>query len=643
VLVSSVALGAAAAISLSDIGALAASAAAALPLKVRVTLDGKRYEFDEAKGRDLGDYKGPGFVQRCVRVTVPDLPLSVFLRPDRDSERVEVVFELGRLWSGPPRHFGAYTVEIQRGDKELARIEVPKHFWFSRWRWQSARRPIIAKVSELIAAGLVPPYGDVRLDKERPQGEAKPPPARPQARGPDARPAEAGPGAALPPGSSVVGGLHRDANGQLEVVARPPVPAPQQQAPHQAPRPAARPAALPAGAAHPYVIMGLAGLTAYMPTTGERDDIGPLTEAQARWLCTGDGAALDAMFAQAEASGTVPWHVRDEKTGAPFNFEQYPKGGWYGEKNINEPDIPLIKSEVTPDAAHHPALTYLPFLLTGDPYLLDALQLQLTWCLGSNPPAYRLGAKGILPHGQTRSYAWCLRDLAQLAKVTPEAAPGWMLPRAYWQRILENNRLWFEESYVRDPEPLHRIFHSATAVSVDNREAALNGAARFAAWEEEFLAFILGWTVAMGFPSWRDAFMWKVASTIARTDGKSGWQRAWSTPYGMAVRRSNALPWAQSWAEAWALNVELQKWHVWAPPRPGTVSPGPTGRSKRPASWSIGGACALDAGHHLLSVGEDGLGLDAASGAQQTHEWIFDGAREQDAADYARRNNRRIG
>ena len=558
VLISSVALGAAATVALSDIGAIAAAAAAALPLKVRVTLDGKSYEFDETQGRDLGDYKGPGFVQRCVWVTVAGLPLSVFMRPDRDSDRAEVVFELGRLWSGPPRHFGAYTVEIQRGDKGLARVEVPKHFWFSRWRWQSARRPVIAKVSELVAAGLVPPYGDLRLDKERPQGEAKPPPARTQASSPDPRQAEAGVGAALPPGSSVIGGLHRDANGQLEVVARPPDAAPQ-----QAPRiAAAQQAKLPAGAAHPYTIMGLAGLAPYMPTTGERDEIGPLTEAQARWLSTGDGAAFDAMFAQAEASGTVPWHMRDEKTGAPFSIEQYPKGGWYGENKVNEPAIAQIKSEVVPDDAHHPALTYLPFLLTGDPYFLDALQLQLTWCLGTNPPPYRLDGKGILSHGQTRAYAWGLRDLAQLAKVTPAAAPGWMLPRAYWERLLENNRLWFEESFVHNPEPPYRIFRVATKYETDNRDEGLEGTTRYSAWQDEFMSFILGWMVLMGFNSWRDAFNWKVDSAIARTSDKSGWLRAYSTPYRLCIRRSNSAPWPASWKEAWALNVELQKWQV---------------------------------------------------------------------------------
>ena len=38
------------------------------PLRAVVRLDGRALVFDEARGEDLGDFEGPGFVQRCVRV-----------------------------------------------------------------------------------------------------------------------------------------------------------------------------------------------------------------------------------------------------------------------------------------------------------------------------------------------------------------------------------------------------------------------------------------------------------------------------------------------------------------------------------------------------------------------------------------------
>ena len=91
------------------------AAPAAAPIVARITLEGKVYEFHENRGRELGDYVGRSFVQRCVLVTVPDLPMSVFLRPDRDLDRVEVVFELGRMWNEPPRHLGHTPLRSSAG------------------------------------------------------------------------------------------------------------------------------------------------------------------------------------------------------------------------------------------------------------------------------------------------------------------------------------------------------------------------------------------------------------------------------------------------------------------------------------------------------------------------------------------------
>src|SRR6201999_4465786 len=53
---------------------------------------------------------------------------------------------------------GAYTVAISRGSQLLTTINVPAHYWRSRWRWQSTPRPVVADVAALIQQGLLPPY-----------------------------------------------------------------------------------------------------------------------------------------------------------------------------------------------------------------------------------------------------------------------------------------------------------------------------------------------------------------------------------------------------------------------------------------------------------------------------------------------------
>ena len=127
--------------------ATAASTSSALQsgLKAIVQLGGRRYVYDAAQGRDMGPYIGEYVKQHCVLVSLPDLPLTVFFRPDIDSDRVELVVELGRMWEhrsgGRPAHIlDPYTVEFMRGDKSLATIDVPYHWWWSRWRWQSLPR-----------------------------------------------------------------------------------------------------------------------------------------------------------------------------------------------------------------------------------------------------------------------------------------------------------------------------------------------------------------------------------------------------------------------------------------------------------------------------------------------------------------------
>ena len=54
-----------------------------------VEYKGETYRYDEATGTNLGDYIDPRkrFVQGCIRVTHDLLPLTVFFRRDRGTNR----------------------------------------------------------------------------------------------------------------------------------------------------------------------------------------------------------------------------------------------------------------------------------------------------------------------------------------------------------------------------------------------------------------------------------------------------------------------------------------------------------------------------------------------------------------------------
>ena len=447
------------------------------PLRAVVTLDGQPFSYEAAKGKDLGDFTSEigGFTQRCLKVTHDACPLIVFFRPDHDGKRLEVVFEHGDLTGAPPQNLNGYGVEIFSGTTSLAKIDVPKHFWFGRWRWQSAPRPIVGDVKALIAKSALPPYA-----------------------------------------------LSKD-------VGSPPL--------------------------APYATMGLAGVTPFMGATGERPDIGLLTEPQAHYVCTGSRDALAIVRAQAEAAGTLPWHMRDGKTGAPVDLDAFSKMSWYPERPNGAPHIPLANTGIFIDSAHQPALAYLPYLLTGDPYHLEDLQFAANFNRGTLPVEYRLS----IP--QSRAFAWSMRTLAQAATVTPATTPRWLLPRAYWQKDLSRTRAWFDENYVKSRDPVRAVFRSSDNPGSNRADgAAAPEGTWIPPWQEEFLATVLGWMVMMGFEDWRPAFKWKIASTIARTDGKSGWQRSHSTPYRLVIRPDKAAPYVKNWSEAWQLTSTLAEW-----------------------------------------------------------------------------------
>ena len=506
-------------ISAAGIGMVHARTAAAdaAPLSVVVQINGQNFGYRQIDGTDLGDFVSTigGFTQRCIRTNVAGSPLSVFFRPDRGSDRAEVVFELGRLLDGTaPAHLGAYTATVFRGDTQIASIDVPEHYWFSRWRWQSAPRPVVADVGNLMAQHLLPPLdraGGVMRDNlvttcvPMPQNPGRPPSLK-----------------------------------QLCTTTNKPIFVPS----------TTMPAVMTTYT--PYTVMGLAGVEPYMPRTGERDDIGLVTEPQAQFICTGSSVALNALFAQGEASGTVPWHTRDENTGAPINFRTYPRATWYWDSRVGAPWIPTIASPVAPDSAHQPALAYVPYMLTGDPYFLEELQFASTFNWGSIPPNYRPG----IP--QSRTFAWSMRSLAQLARVTPASVPSWLLPQAYWRGFLDDNRAMLETDYVGASSPVRSLFRSTADIDSSRDEgAAAPGGTWIDPWQDEFVASVMGWILSMGFTDWQYAYDWKMGTDVARTSTTSGWVRAYATPYRVILRPERSASLVRSWGEAWSLTQSV--------------------------------------------------------------------------------------
>jgi hypothetical protein len=510
---------------------IASAQTAPTTLRAVVSYAGKTYEYAEATGKDLGDFVSTigNFTQRCVRSEISDLPLSVFFRPDRNTDRVEVVFELGRIFSATPANMGPYSVTIYRGTQTLTRIDVTTHYWFSRWRWQSSPRPVVGDVAKLVEQNLIPAY-----DRS----------AAPQPTAPTLNVMPLPNGDYLDVNILAQFSLGNYANASKLVLTA------QQYA---ALNSSTASGATVSTSSSIYAVMGLAGVTAYMPNTGERSDIGLVTEPQAKFICTADQASLDLLRAQAEAAGTIPWHMRDETQTGPFDFRKYPNASWYWSTNGGTPHVKTSETPITVDSAHQPALAYVPYLLTGDPYHLEDLQFQATWNWGALPAQYRPS----IP--QARAFAWSLRTLAQAARITPATTPSWLLPQSYWMAQLSTTRGWFEDNYVESFRPERALFRATANIDVGRGETGAPEGTWVDPWQDEFVAAVLGWVVTMGFSDWRTAFDWSIGGTVARTSTTSGWVRAFSTPYRMILRATKTSPFANSWSEAWALQQSVGK------------------------------------------------------------------------------------
>ncbi|HPD16380.1 MAG TPA: hypothetical protein PLE19_15610 [Planctomycetota bacterium] len=175
-------------------------------------------------------------------------------------------------------------------------------------------------------------------------------------------------------------------------------------------------------------IMGHGSLTAYMPTTGGRPEIGPYPAWAVQYLLHKDPRACDLVLANGDLAGSWPIHVRARKTGRIMTIDDRPdfwldergkdKPAWRPDRTPPDPK----QSKLSPDLAHQGSFAYIPYLLTGDFYYLEEAFFWANYCLLATWPSPRWGAKGIIAD-QIRGDAWALRNIADAAWIAPTDAP----------------------------------------------------------------------------------------------------------------------------------------------------------------------------------------------------------------------------
>lgn len=421
---------------------------------VLVNAGARTLQYQQSTAVDQGVVQTFAVSQRS-RICQVDHPLRVLFRNDTNSDRMEVIFELGRVFANDNAAPLQYTAQILRGSTVVATQKI-KHNHYARWRWQSAPRPVVGDLEQAYAAGLLP---------------AK----------------------------------FRDLGAPL---------------PRQT-----------------YSPMELAGIEPYMPGTGERPDLGLVTEWSAQYLA--NRSNLSTIIAQAEASGSMPWHFRDEHTGRMIDLSTYPNAS-IDDRGNPKPLIKVPLVNVRLEEAHMPNFLLVPYLLTGDPYYLEALQYQALWSYLSHPAdQYRDYT------GQTRAAAWTLRTTGLARTLTP-AANGWLASQAQMQARLDAKRKAVEQFFAQK-SPIH--------YSADLESGMLT-----APWEHDFLGAVSCWLVLMGRTEFGPIAQWWWQAARARGMGDSGLPRAYATEYRYPVRALPGGPELTTWEQVFSAGRSLRGW-----------------------------------------------------------------------------------
>ena len=297
--------------------------------------------------------------------------------------------------------------------------------------------------------------------------------------------------------------------------------------------------------------MDSAGITKYMPTTGERPDIGLITDGSGYFML---GQNPGPMLAWAQAAGSCPMHFRDERTGKPIDLLKYPRANAYdlpglqgapfllkGPPDARAPVYSAYGGGWTPQQAHFCEMSYVAHMATLDPGFLEDLQYEANFCVLTD--ASHSTAKGAIVFGETRGIAWALRQLfmAHAATQDAEAAgvlPAFCHPSSYFKTLLDQS-LAYHNKTMSDPR--EQTFRLIGAENI-----------RFSPWTVDYLLTSLAFGILTGHAGWAPLYLWCLGNVVARTNGTSGYPPGLGTSYRLntvAGGQDAALPkftWAQT-------------------------------------------------------------------------------------------------
>jgi len=289
----------------------------------------------------------------------------------------------------------------------------------------------------------------------------------------------------------------------------------------------------------PYSLMGSSNITPGMGMTGERQDIGLITDNSAYFML---GESADPMIDWALSAGSCPMHFRDESTGKPIDLIKYPIANSYSTPAQGAPWImrgPMVAASNgvkwpswggrwEPQQAHYTEMSYVAYLATQDPGFLEDLQYSANFTVLCDA-AMSAKFKRATLHGEYRGVAWALRNLymAHAATQDAEAAgtlPASCMPSSYFKALLDNALVFYSASITNPTRQPFRLV--SDLVSAGNPSIPV-----FAPWQCDYMLTALAFGVLTGHSDWTPLYLWALKNAIDRSDAASGYPPGWGGAY----------------------------------------------------------------------------------------------------------------
>jgi hypothetical protein len=318
-----------------------------------------------------------------------------------------------------------------------------------------------------------------------------------------------------------------------------------------------------------YTPLAQASYQTDMPAPGYQPAIGLLPEWDVAYLTSaGDPRSYRGVLISGYAAGRYGTHYRDEKTNRPLLMSSYPNlvlnGSNAGMSNTGASETnnytPANGGNGPPtyDAAHHPSMGYMAYLLSGWNYYLEETQLLATTNYLRQNTSTRQSAKGIFESSAgtdiTRGAAWSIRTLAQAATLTPDADTAL---RAQLVASLDANINYYHGRYVAQANnPLGLVQPYDHYGSSDPWQGAV--------WMDDFFTASFGYLKEMQpysatMQTKLDQFLaWKYRSVVGRLGGSGSGEFSYryAAQYTVPYAPTNSAnfgngtgPWYGSWGE----------------------------------------------------------------------------------------------